>query len=869
MSCIGTHRTANHGCGVAVGENNVDLSPTRRISALGTLALTSLLLVACGGGGGGGSSGGTPPPPTAALSYPSPQVYVVGTAIAPLTPSATVSLSGFSSSPALPPGLVLDQSTGVISGTPTSVAGQNSYQITATEAGGESVGAALKITVFAADANGISYGASAFTFTVGIAGQTLSPQTGGVAVTGWSITPQLPASLAFNMANGAITGTPTAASPSTVYVVSAQNSAGQTLSAQFSIEVDTAVLVDLGHNTELDVVQFNGSTVLSSDDIGHWVLWNYATAAMIASGTGCAFYGQPGPLPCVQGPNASLAGNTAVIRTYVGFEVLSAATGALIANIPVTLDSASEDSGGSWWLLATDGSYIVAGTTQGLSAWSPASGQLLFSRAGNYSSAIPFASPGAIRIALGPAGPSVIETVSLPSGTDTISPTFNGTFTSWFADGSAFFSTVGTTVLIYTDAIVQEAALNTPPSPFYGEGPWLWTFTNTSMNIYALAAPTTLVASYPCIGSAVTSAATVAVFNSLSNTFCVIDLSGAVPAEAHYTLPVQGGRLYAAATASQFIIGSGYGLVLDGASLSGTPRFFDYGQASSIAGNASQIVLATASGAILYFNAVTLAQEGTIQFSSGQLALSPDGSILAAVPSSLNVSATDSLNVYSLPSGSLLHSWPGANTAVSSVSLAGSGSNTVLGQVSVAGTAMVTAPAGGTPSFSATGQGLLQLSQDGTQIATSSSGNPGSVGLGFTGFGTNIWQNDKLLTAVSGWPAGWIDDAHLLVNTYQANYLNDQQTDYTGCAIYDPTGSSAGSCGLPQVLSFQTVTSDTLYALNLNAIVAVTTGAVSWASGDALAPSGFLASAPLTFMDTLAGNRVVFVSGSLVVAQSY
>ncbi len=127
-----------------------------------------------------------------------------------------------------------------------------------------------------------------------------------------------------------------------------------------------------------------------------------------------------------------------------------------------------------------------------------------------------------------------------------------------------------------------------------------------------------------------------------------------------------------------------------------------------------------------------------------------------------------------------------------------------------------------------------------------------------------------MLTAVSGWPAGWIDDAHLLVDSYRSDFWVDTQTDYIGCAIYGPTGTNAGACDLPQVLSFQTVTSDTLYALNLNAIVSVSTGAVSWASGDAVAPAiNLLNGSNLRFMDTLAGNHVVFVSGSQVVAQSY
>jgi hypothetical protein len=844
----------------------------RRVVAI-CIALTSLLFAACGGGGGG--SGGPPPPPSAIFSYASPQVYVVGTAITPLAPVATESLSGFAveeilSAGPLPAGLTLNPSTGVISGTPV-YTGYNVYTITAQTASGQGVSANLTITVNAVGASVISYGASALTFTAGIAARTLTPQT-GVTVSGWSISPQLPAGLAFSTTTGAITGTPTAALSPTMYTVTARNSAGQPLSGQLTIEVDTQVLVNLGHNTSIELLQLSGSSFLSGDQFGNWVLWNYATGAMISSGTDCAFSGQPGPLPCIRGPDAALAGSTAVIRTYGGFDVLSAATGALIANIPVVLDSASEDTGGSWWLLATDGSYIVAGTTQSLSAWSP-SGQLLASRSGNYSAAIPFASPGAIRIAVGPAGSNVVETVSIPSGADTVSPTFNGQFASWFVDGSAFLSTVGNTTLVYSDAVSQEAVLSTPASGLSGEGPWLWT-SGTSLNIYAVTSPTTLVASYPCSGSVATSASTIAVFSFTSDTVCLIDLSGAAPAEATYSLPLTNanGAIYAAASASQWVVAVGNGVLLDGASLSGTTRFFDYGALMSIAGNANQIAIATASGAILYFNAVTLAQEGTIQLPSTQLALSPDGSILAATSSMPSNPATQSLNIYSLPSASLLYSWPpSSSTTVASIALSGSGSGTVLGQVLSSGTITVSAPTGGTPTFSTTGS-MVALSPDGTLIATSDTADPasGEVGGNFTDFATNILQNNKVVTAVSGWPVGWLDDSHLLVNTYQLDYLVNQ-ADYNGCAIYGPTGMSAGTCNLPQLLSFQTVTSDTIYALNLNEIISVSTRAVSWASGNAA--SGESPTSPslpnLTYADALAGNHVIFVSGSKVVAQSY
>jgi hypothetical protein len=103
------------------------------------LGATLILIVTAGCGGGGGSGGPPPPPPTPAptgFSYPSPQIYPRGTAIAPLNPAITGVVTSYSSSPALPPGLVIDAHTGIISGTPTAAQPSADYTITAANSGG-------------------------------------------------------------------------------------------------------------------------------------------------------------------------------------------------------------------------------------------------------------------------------------------------------------------------------------------------------------------------------------------------------------------------------------------------------------------------------------------------------------------------------------------------------------------------------------------------------------------------------------------------------------------------------------------------------------------------------------------------------------
>jgi len=159
-------------------------------------------------------------PPKPVITYSTPQTYVVGTAIATLSASNTGGpITSFSVSPALPAGLSLNTSTGDITGTPTAQSTAANYVVTATNAGGNGT-FTINITVLPMPP-AISY-TTPNVFVVGTA-YTLNPTSTGGPVASYSVSPALPAGLNINTTTGVISGTPTAVTPATDYIVTATN----------------------------------------------------------------------------------------------------------------------------------------------------------------------------------------------------------------------------------------------------------------------------------------------------------------------------------------------------------------------------------------------------------------------------------------------------------------------------------------------------------------------------------------------------------------------------------------------------------------------------------------------------------------------
>jgi hypothetical protein len=811
----------------------------------------AVLLSSCGGGGGSG----TPPP--SALSYTAAPAFIVMQPITALKPTYMGTVTSFSVSPALPAGLNISSVSGIIYGTPTAISAQANYTVTASGPSGVTT-AQVPIVVNDVPPT-INYSSAYYSFTNGVAAQTLAPSAAGGAVVTWGIVPALPDGLTLSATDGRISGTPTAGAAAAVYVVTATNSGGRSI-ANLTIAVSPAPVLDLGHGDSINLIRMNASRVFSQDLSGHWALWDYSKGTNLANGTPPCL--SP---PCASNPlPADFSGSTIVIGTPTGFDVRSSAAGQLLATVAATF---------SWWKLATDGTYVCAGSTTGLQAWST-SGQVLVSRSGDYSNAMGFAAPGEILIALGPAGAGAIETISLATGTSSVGPPFQGTFLSWFLDGTQFFTndTTGNRIRIYSDTTVQNDMIipnGSLASNVAGERNWFWTYGSApGLNIYQVGASAAPTASFAVSGKMIPSGTTLGFISS--GNVSVVDLSGAAPTLINYPnvpLTTTTTNAYAAASSTQWMIGDQLGVLFDGGSLSGTARYFGYGALLSIAGGAGHFAIATASGATLYFNSATNALEGTIDFLSSKLVLSADGTVLAAQgsPSSVN---SNQLNIYSLPSGALVTPFLfGSMSMPTLVDMTLSASGTVVG-AEVNNSLQALPVGGGTLLWTVpgpTGVGGFQwrplLSPDGT--LTANAGEP--EGGGTTPL-TSFYSNGTFITSRTGWAVGWIDNGRLLVNNY-----DDKFGRYMGASIYDPTGALLASPAIPGLKLFQVVTPqqqtpDLIYSPEFNTIYSLISGATLWASGS---PSTGTYYPGPPGIGAVAGPQIVFMSGNLLLAEPH
>lgn len=166
------------------------------------------------------------PPPTISITTGSEYVFTQYTAISPISPSVTGSGVTYDLQGTLPAGLSFDYSNGTISGNPQVPMPRTRYVIIATNSTGPAQ-SEIFITVRIAAPTNLAYVVPSRFYT----GTTIAPITptnsGGVIST-YTIDRPLPAGLTLNPTTGMISGTPTAITAATAYVITGTNSTSST-----------------------------------------------------------------------------------------------------------------------------------------------------------------------------------------------------------------------------------------------------------------------------------------------------------------------------------------------------------------------------------------------------------------------------------------------------------------------------------------------------------------------------------------------------------------------------------------------------------------------------------------------------------------
>ena len=143
-------------------------------------------------------------------------------------------VASYAISPAVPTGISFSTSTGLLSGTPTTVQSATVYTITATNATSTATQTFTLTVTVTAPAFTLSSSSESKEQNTAITGYTIT-STGG-AVASYAISPAVPTGISFSTSTGLLSGTPTTVQSATVYTITATN-ATSTATQTFTLTV--------------------------------------------------------------------------------------------------------------------------------------------------------------------------------------------------------------------------------------------------------------------------------------------------------------------------------------------------------------------------------------------------------------------------------------------------------------------------------------------------------------------------------------------------------------------------------------------------------------------------------------------------------
>ncbi len=618
-----------------------------------------------------------------------------------------------------------------------------------------------------------------------------------------------------------------------------------------SPEGGATALLDLGHTRKIDFVYHAADRVLAADSPA-WIVWDTTTAGQIARGSGT-----------IVGAGGSLF----AVRTGSQLELRSVTDGTSKGSVAAGTNQ--------YFGVASDGSYAWGSSTTALTVWSPA-GAVLFARSGNYAQAFNVAlgvqgihaAAGEIRVATGPAGASVIETIAVPSQTVTVSPAFPDAFASWFRDGSHFFTkpvpTAAALRVYKKDAtfvqLVLQYWVNGGPGlgGSNGNSKFFWTFDSGMNNllVFAVGGSTTPVLQVP-VGPSDTVMASngmIAITQEFGTQLTLVDVGAAV-ASKQVTVPPAYLTSFASDGAGHWSVGNKVGVLYflgnsKSASADGLLGCGGVGDPANDATTATshamsgtssgKLIVATASGQDLVLDATT---KQVVTLVAGvvprQARLTNDGKTLVMTNYGYGLQYLPGCEMflYALPSLTPKQSWPSSD-CVYDFDLARGGSRLSYW----AGTQRHVLDLGSQTDVltDSTSELAPKVSPDGTHIAATN----GNL--------TAIYLNGTLVNAVSGRAIGWIDDNALLVQTHKVQF-----DAYDKSFVYDATGTLISQPPLmPLVTYFDTAAPGRILDRDDSKIYDTTTGAKVWDQG--LPPGA-----------TIVGANVAYLSGSAVYLTKY